>query len=122
MAEQRIATSKVAGTWAWFFQRFSAAMLIVLLAVHIFLDHYDQVGAEITVGWVHARLGELLYIAIDYSLLATVLFHGLNGARTILFDFEMFAKRKKVVDIGLWVLGVASLVWGIVILWPFIQG
>jgi succinate dehydrogenase hydrophobic anchor subunit len=122
MAEQRIATSKVAGTWAWFFQRLSAALLMILLAVHIFLDHYDEVGAEITVDWVHARLGDLLYIAVDYSMLAMVLFHGLNGTRTILFDFEMFAKRKKAVDIGLWVLGIATLIWGIVILWPFITG
>ena len=122
MADQKIATSKVAGTWAWFFQRVSAGLLIVLLAVHIFLDHYDEIGAEITVGWVHARLGELIYIAVDYSMLAMVLFHGLNGTRTILFDFEMFVKRKRAVDIGLWVLGVATMIWGIVILWPFITG
>ena len=122
MADQKIATSKVAGTWAWFFQRVSAGLLIVLLAVHIFLDHYDEIGAEITVGWVHARLGELIYIAVDYSMLAVVLFHGLNGTRTILFDFEMFVKRKRAVDIGLWVLGVATMIWGIVILWPFITG
>lgn len=122
MAEQRIGTSKVAGTWAWFLQRVSAVLLVVLLGVHIYLDHYAQVGAEITVGWVHERLGQLLYIAIDYSMLAMVLFHGLNGTRTILFDFDIFMKRKKTVDIGLLVLGIATMIWGIVILWPFIHG
>jgi succinate dehydrogenase/fumarate reductase cytochrome b subunit len=122
MSEGKIATTKTAGSWAWFFQRVSAGLLIVLLAVHIFLDHYEEVGAEITVGWVHARLGDLLYITVDYAMLAMVLFHGLNGTRTILFDFDMFAKRKKGVDIGLWVLGIAMLIWGIVILWPFITG
>jgi succinate dehydrogenase / fumarate reductase membrane anchor subunit len=122
MAEQRIGTSKVAGTWAWFLQRLSAVLLVVLLGVHIYLDHYAQVGAEITVGWVHERLGQLLYIAIDYSMLAMVLFHGLNGTRTILFDFDIFMKRKKTVDIGLLVLGIATMIWGIVILWPFIHG
>ncbi len=122
MAEQRIATSKVAGTWAWFLQRLSAGLLVILLATHIFLDHYAQVGADITVSWVHERLGQVLYIAVDYSMLALVLFHGLNGTRTVLFDFEMFVKRRKAVDIGLWILGIAMLVWGIVILWPFIHG
>jgi succinate dehydrogenase / fumarate reductase membrane anchor subunit len=105
MAEQRIGTSKVAGTWAWFLQRLSAVLLVVLLGVHIYLDHYAQVGAE-----------------IDYSMLAMVLFHGLNGTRTILFDFDIFMKRKKTVDIGLLVLGIATMIWGIVILWPFIHG
>jgi succinate dehydrogenase hydrophobic anchor subunit len=51
-----------------------------------------------------------------------VLLHGLNGLRTVMFDFDMFAKRKKLIDVGLWVLGIATLIWGIVILFPFIFG
>jgi succinate dehydrogenase / fumarate reductase membrane anchor subunit len=122
MADQKIATSKVAGTWAWFFQRLTAVLLIGLLATHIYVDHFWHVGEDITVDSVNERLRELTFIAIDYSMLAMVLFHGLNGTRTILFDFERFASRKKAVDIGLWVLGVAMMIWGIVILWPFITG
>ena len=122
MTEPKIATSKVAGTWAWFFQRLSAVLLIVLLATHIYVDHYWHVGEGITVSSVNERLRELTFIAIDYSMLAMVLLHGLNGTRTILFDFEMFARRKRTVDVGLWVLGIAMLIWGIVILWPFIAG
>jgi len=129
MAEQvNIKTSKVAGTWAWFFQRLSAVLLIVFLGVHIFVDHFMGAGDEeagqtlITFGDVSMRLNEFIYIFVDYTLLALVLFHGLNGARTVLFDFDMFMKRKKAVDVGLWVLGIATLVWGIVILWPFIKG
>lgn len=129
MAEQAsIRTSKVAGTWAWFFQRLSAVLLIVFLGVHIFIDHFmgasKEVAGEtlITFGDVSLRLGQVLYIFVDYTLLALVLFHGLNGARTVMFDFDMFVKRKKAVDVSLWVLGIATLVWGIVILWPFING
>ena len=122
MTSQPIATTKVAGTWAWFFQRLSAGLLIILLTAHIYLDHYAQVGADITVSWVHERIGQLLYIAVDWSMLALVIFHGLNVSRTILFDFDMFAKRKKVIDAGLWILGVAMLVWGIIVLIPFIEG
>ncbi len=123
MAEVRkIATSKVAGTWAWFFQRLSAVLLIVLLGVHIYVDHFWHVGEELTVSNINERLKEALYIAIDYSLLGVVLFHGLNGARTILFDFDMFARRQRMVDWALWILGIATLIWGIVILWPFIKG
>lgn len=122
MAEQRIATSKVAGTWAWFFQRVSAVLLVVLLGIHIYVDHFWHVGEELTVDTVNERVKELAFIFIDYSLLAMVLFHGLNGTRTVLFDFDMFIKRKKLVDVGLWILGIAMMIWGIVILWPFITG
>jgi succinate dehydrogenase / fumarate reductase membrane anchor subunit len=122
MAEQRIATSKVAGTWAWFFQRLSAGLLVILLALHIYVDHYMDVGEELTVGEVHTRLKQVLFIVIDYSMLGMVLFHGLNGTRTVMFDFDIFIKRKKLVDIGLWVLGIATMIWGVFVLFPFING
>lgn len=129
MSEQvSVKTSKTAGTWAWFFQRLSAVLLIVFLGLHIFVAHFMNVSEEhagetlITFGDVSMRLGQFLYIFIDYTLLALVLFHGLNGARTVMFDFDMFMKRKRAVDVGLWVLGIATLVWGIVILWPFMRG
>ena len=122
MAEEKIATSKVAGTWAWGLQRLSAVLLIVLLGIHIWVDHFADIDPEefITVGGVEARLDQVLFVVVDYSLLAMVLFHGLNGARTVLFDFDMFAKRKKTIDIALLVVGIATLIWGIIVLFPFI--
>jgi succinate dehydrogenase / fumarate reductase membrane anchor subunit len=128
MDEQRIATSKVAGTWAWFFQRVSAVLLVVFLAIHIYVAHFMGVGDEtsgdtlITFSDVSVRLDQLIFIIVDYGMLSMVLLHGLNGFRTVMFDFDMFVKRKKLVDVTLWVVGIATLIWGIVILIPFITG
>ena len=128
MDEQRIATSKVAGTWAWFFQRVSAVLLVVFLAIHIYVAHFMGVGDEtsgdtlITFSDVSVRLDQLIYIIVDYGMLSMVLLHGLNGFRTVIFDFDMFVKRKNLVDVTLWVVGIATLIWGIVILVPFITG
>ncbi len=128
MSEQTVATSKVAGTWAWAFQRISAVLLIVFLAVHLYASHFMDVGEEtsgeslITFDEVSLRLDQLLYIVVDYGMLSMVLLHGLNGFRTVLFDFDMFVKRKKVIDVTLWVVGIGTLIWGIVILFPFISG
>ncbi len=126
MAENRVATSKVAGTWAWAVQRLSAVLLIVFLAVHLYASHFMGVGEEtgeeplITFDEVSIRLDQLLYIVVDFGMLSMVLLHGLNGLRTVMFDFDMFVKRKKLIDVGLWVVGVGTLIWGIVILFPFI--
>jgi succinate dehydrogenase hydrophobic anchor subunit len=126
MSEQRVATSKVAGTWAWAFQRLSAVLLIVFLALHLLASHFIGVGEEtgeeplITFDEVSVRLDQLLYIVVDYGMLSMVLLHGLNGFRTVLFDFDMFVRRRKMIDVALWVVGIATLVWGIVILFPFI--
>lgn len=122
MAEQKIATSKVAGTWAWFFQRLSAVLLVVLLGLHIYVDHFVDMGQPLDVAGIHTRVKQLLFVVVDYSLLGMVLFHGLNGTRTVMFDFDLFIKRKKLVDIGLFVLGVAMMIWGIFVLFPFING
>jgi len=126
MAERRVSTSKVAGSWAWSLQRFSAVLLIVFLAVHIYVSHFSGVGEEtgedplITFNEVSVRLDQLIYVVVDYGMLSMVLLHGLNGFRTVLFDFERFAKRQRLVDSVLWVVGIATLIWGIVILLPFI--
>lgn len=122
MAEQKIATSKVAGTWAWFFQRLSAVLLVVLLGLHIYVDHFVDMGTPLDVAGIHTRVKQLLFVVVDYSLLGMVLFHGLNGTRTVMFDFDMFIRRKKLVDVGLFVLGVAMMIWGIIVLFPFING
>jgi len=128
MPEQRIATSKVAGTWAWFFQRLSAVLLVVFLGIHLYVAHFMGVSEEkpgetlITFNEVQVRLDQLIYVVVDYGMLSMVLLHGLNGLRTVMFDFDMFAKRKKLIDVGLWVLGIATLIWGIIILLPFIFG
>lgn len=122
MADKRIGTSKVAGTWAWFFQRLSAVLLIILLGVHIWVTHFADIDPEehITVAGVETRLDQLLYVVVDYSLLAMVLFHGLNGARTVMLDFDIFAKRARVVDLTLFVVGLATMAWGVWVLFPFI--
>ncbi len=122
MAGQRPATSKVAGTWPWFFQRFSAVLLLVLLGVHIWVTHFADIDPEehITVAGVEARLDQVVFVVVDYALLATVLFHGLNGTRTVMLDFDMFAKRRRAVDVTLFVVGVATMIWGIFVLFPFI--
>ncbi len=128
MADQKVATTKVAGTWPWFLQRLTAVLLIVFLAIHIYVSHFMDVGAEtgeeplITFNEVSLRLNALIYVVVDLGMLTCVLFHGLNGLRTVLFDFDMFANRKKTIDIGLFVLGIGTLVWGVIILLPFING
>lgn len=128
MESGAIATSRVAGTWAWIFQRLSAILLIVFLAIHLYASHFMDLDSHvaddplITFEDVSIRLDQLFYIVVDYGMLSMVLFHGLNGLRTVLFDFDMFAKRRKLIDVALWVVGIATLIWGIVILFPFITG
>jgi succinate dehydrogenase cytochrome b556 subunit len=122
MSETKPATSRTAGSWAWILQRVTAVLLVVLLGIHLLLTHFLNVNEEIDVESVSARLADTVILVVDYTMLVTVLFHGLNGLRTVLFDIDMFARKHKMIDVALLVVGIATTIWGIVILFPFLNG
>lgn len=99
-----------ASTWLWVFQRLSAVVLVVLLALHMAVQHYVDPVAEITFLGVTSRLRPLGVFIIDWVLLMLALFHGLNGLRGVIRDWWPRATRA-----ANWVLtgvGVAATVYG----------
>jgi succinate dehydrogenase hydrophobic anchor subunit len=92
--------------WAWLFQRITAVLLIVCLAIHLIF------GQRLTHGSA---------TALDIILLASAIYHALNGLRMVLMDY-WFTSRKRAVALnaGLWVIGLAFLGYGIWALWPWI--
>src|SRR3954452_8444644 len=79
--------------WAWLWQRISALLIVVLLALHITLP-YKQV--------------------IQLLLLLVVTFHATLGLRVILLDFNLVSVRHhKKLAIGLPIAGlvVLAIVW-----------
>lgn len=96
-----------ASLWAWFLQRITAAVLLLLVAVHFgimhFVDptvHYDFFSSSI-------RLKGALYFLVDAGLLYMGLFHGLNGIRNIVLDYWPKAGRT-----AGWALGAVGVVAG----------
>lgn len=73
--------------WAWIIQRFSAALLVVLVAVHFGIMHFVDPTVEITFASSVLRLKGTLYFLVDAGLLTLGLFHGLNGLRAIIYDY-----------------------------------
>src|SRR5215207_3446046 len=60
------------GMWAWLWQRISALLIVVLLALHIALPYKP---------------------IIQFLLLLTVTFHATLGVRVILLDFNLVSVR-----------------------------
>jgi succinate dehydrogenase hydrophobic anchor subunit len=84
-------------------------LLVVILGVHLWLANFGQVSSSL-----RAVLGVLL--------LGLALFHGLNGVRTVIFDFNIGAQGRKFTTMLLLLLGVVSLLFGMYGLWPLIVG
>ena len=95
--------------WLWLFQRVSAVLLVVILGVHLWLANFGQASSSL-----RAVLGVVL--------LGLALFHGLNGVRTVIFDFNIGAQGRKFTTMLLLLLGVVSLLFGMYGLWPLILG
>jgi succinate dehydrogenase / fumarate reductase membrane anchor subunit len=101
--------STSANVWLWLFQRVSAVLLVVILGVHLWLANFGQASSSL-----RAVLGVVL--------LGLALFHGLNGVRTVIFDFNIGAQGRKFTTMLLLLLGVVSLLFGMYGLWPLIVG
>jgi succinate dehydrogenase cytochrome b556 subunit len=106
--------------WAWLFQRITAVLLIVCLAIHLILTHLLHIG-DLTYDTVGKRVAHGAVTALDIILLAAAIYHALNGLRMVLMDY-WFTSRKRAValNVGLWVIGLAFLGYGIWGLWPWI--
>ncbi len=110
------------GAWPWLLQRVSAVFLLVLILLHLWIEHFMHLGAPITFASVKARLVHAVFAVIDYGLLIVVVFHGLNGLRTVLLEIPFLPHRSRAITIGLWVLGVVTVIFGMDILAPFLWG
>ena len=108
------------GMWSWLFQRVTAVLLIVCLAIHLILTHIANIG-QIDMANIAARLAHGGLTAVDIILLAAGIFHALNGLRMVLMDY-WFSSRARALALtaGLWVVGLAFLGYGIWALWPWI--
>lgn len=86
----------------WMLQRASGLLLIVLVGVHLGVQH----------NLFHVPLRRTVLIGVDWLLLAVVLYHGLNGLRTIAYDYIHRRPAQRAVDLGLWIAGAALFIYG----------
>lgn len=92
----------------WLLQRVSAVLLVALLGLHIWASNFA------------ANWATLFRVAIDLSLLALALFHGLNGVRTVVLDFGLGLEGRRFLSVGMWMLGFVAFLFAIYGLWPIL--
>ncbi|NLV72972.1 MAG: succinate dehydrogenase, hydrophobic membrane anchor protein [Actinobacteria bacterium] len=109
------------GVWSWLFQRITAVLLIVCLAIHLIFTHILNIG-ELDSANVAARLANAGLTAVDIILLAAGIYHALNGLRMVLMDYWFTSRtRALTLTIVLWVVGLAFMGYGTWALWPWIS-
>jgi succinate dehydrogenase hydrophobic membrane anchor protein len=108
------------GMWSWLFQRVTAVLLIVCLAIHLVFTHILNIG-ELGYDNIAARLAHAGFTAVDVILLAAGIFHALNGLRMVLLDYWFTSRRRAVgLTVILWEVGLVAMGYGTWALWPWI--
>ncbi|MFQ5907888.1 MAG: hypothetical protein ACE5JE_03540 [Thermoplasmata archaeon] len=122
-----MATSNALGPDRWSFflwvtQRISGIFLVILLLFHVIWLHYVDPASILTVGGVEIRLQALLFGITDTLLLGFVVFHGLNGVRSVLYDYVASPRRRRIGSGLLLVAGAILFGYGLWAFLPFVLG
>jgi succinate dehydrogenase / fumarate reductase membrane anchor subunit len=97
----------------WFFQRITAALLVVLLALHFIQLHFVNHAAEVTFAGTRARMSNIFYFSTMVLFLITAAFHGVNGVYNALVNQGLTGTPKTVIKWGLIVSGTVLVLQGI---------
>jgi succinate dehydrogenase / fumarate reductase membrane anchor subunit len=104
--------------WTWHIG--AGVVILVLLGLHMAIMHLDQSlgifgieGAE-PVEWesVAARAGSVFFTSTYVLLLGAALYHGFYGLRNILLELDPGAGLRRLISVGLAVLGLGLFVFG----------
>ena len=102
--------------WSWLFQRITGTGLFFLIFAHMWINHYADPETTIQVATIEANLKEVGFVIFDSLLLIFCLFHGLNGVRNVVYDYLNQDRHRRLVTLGLLVMGAFLLLYGMAIL------
>jgi succinate dehydrogenase hydrophobic anchor subunit len=94
----------------------SGVALLFLLGLHMIAQHFIVPRGlrdfEEVIDW----LGNPVMIAIEVAFLVVVTYHALIGVRAVLFDFGFSDRGVRRITNVLWVVGIATIVYGVALL------
>ena len=96
----------------------SGVALLVLVTVHMVAHHFvvEEVGGLRTYAQVLDYIANPIIFVIECLFLVVVTTHAMLGLRSVLFDFGLSVRAKRLVSRGLLVLGIATVAYGFMLL------
>lgn len=93
----------------WLLQRASGLVLVILAGLHVGVQY----------GLLPFSIRRPALIVVDWFLLTFLLYHGLNGVRTVAYDYVTRPQAQRLVDWVLWAAGLTLFAygsWGLILL------
>ncbi len=110
-------SARSGGAAAWFLQRLSGLVLVVLLLVHFAVLHGGD--GVVTYGKVASRLATPEWKTFDLLFLVLGIFHGMNGLLMVIRDYAAPGWKRGAFYAAVVVAGAVLLILGCLTIIPF---
>ena len=110
--EQRL-TRERASSWSWILQALTGLLVIVLLGLHMVVQHFVVQGGLRTYNDVVAYIRTPFFLGWEVVFLVIVTWHALLGVRAILLDLGLGQAVERGLNWVLTVIGVGTVAYGL---------
>lgn len=100
-------------TWLWLLKILTGIFLIVLLGIHLVVNHFVSENGLLTYADVVAYYQNPIIPIMEICFLAAVVAHSLIGLRGIILDLNPSRSLLKIIDVVLVLGGVSVVIYGI---------
>jgi succinate dehydrogenase hydrophobic anchor subunit len=102
--------------WLWLAKLATGVLVIVLLFVHLIVNHLVVQGGLMTYADVIQYLSNPWIAFMETCFLVIVVSHSLRGLRSIILDLNPIGNVLRVIDVLMVTFGIAAIVYGIVLM------
>jgi succinate dehydrogenase / fumarate reductase membrane anchor subunit len=99
-------------TWLWLIKIVTGPLLLVLIIVHLIVNHFIAETGLLTYADVVAYYRNPLIPIMEITFLATVVTHSLSGLRGIILDLKPARNLLRIIDWALVIFGISAVVYG----------
>lgn len=112
MVEKQL-TRERTSSWSWILQALTGVLLLVLLGLHMVVQHFVVKGGLRDYQQVVAYLSNPFVFLLEVAFLIIVTWHALLGVRAIILDLGLKPATERKVTAMLSIVGVVTIAYGI---------
>jgi succinate dehydrogenase cytochrome b556 subunit len=112
MVEKQL-TRERTSSWSWILQAFTGVLLVVLLGLHMVVQHFVVEGGLRNYEQVVEYLSNPFVFLLEVAFLIVVTWHALLGVRAIILDLGLKPAAERRVTAFLSLVGVVTVAYGV---------
>lgn len=112
MVEKQLSRERTS-SWSWILQAFTGVMLVVLLGLHMFVQHFVVQGGLRNYQQVVQYISNPFVFLLEVAFLIIVTWHALLGVRAVILDLGLQPASERKVTAVLSIIGVITIAYGI---------